>query len=51
MIYYMKPTNCLIKILKETEKERQNGDYYSFDNADEAIEFLDDIIDGKEDES
>ncbi|MFH1564437.1 MAG: hypothetical protein ABIC82_01145 [bacterium] len=46
----MEPTDYLIKILKESEEERKNGDYYSFDNADDAIKFLDNIIDGKEDE-
>lgn len=41
----MKPTNYLIKTLKASEKERQNGDYYSFNNTDEAIDFIDNIID------
>lgn len=45
------PSDSLIKILKESEKERQNGDYDSFDNVDEAVNFLDNIIDNSKNEN
>lgn len=41
------PSNYLIQALKESEADRKAGRYYSFDNTDEAVAFLDKIIDKK----
>ncbi len=38
------PSELLIKAIKEAERERESGDYYSFDNADQALEYIDKII-------
>ena len=40
------PSELLIKAIREAERERESGDYYSFSDADEALEFVDKIIDG-----
>ncbi len=40
------PGELLIKAIREAERERESGDYYSFSGADEALEFVDKIIDG-----
>ena len=39
------PSQYLIKSLKESEADRKAGRYCSFGNADEAVSFLDKIID------
>lgn len=39
-----KPSEMLIKAIREAEEERNRGDYHSFTAADEALEFLDNII-------
>lgn len=41
------PSDYLIQILKDAEQERKKGDYHSFKNSDEAVSFLDSIIDKK----
>jgi addiction module RelB/DinJ family antitoxin len=38
------PSELLVKAVKEAERERESGDYYSFSGADEALEFVDKII-------
>ena len=35
------PSNYLLSSIKESEKEKKNGNYYSFKNNKEAIKFLD----------
>jgi addiction module RelB/DinJ family antitoxin len=40
------PSELLIKAIKEAERERESGDYYSFSIRDEALEFVDKVIDG-----
>ena len=42
------PSEYLIDAIKEAEEDRKKGDYYSFDNTDDALEFLDNIIDDKD---
>jgi DNA-damage-inducible protein J len=39
------PSEMLVNSIKEAEKEREAGDYYSFTKADEALEFIDKLID------
>ncbi len=39
------PSDYLIQALKESEADRKAGRYCSFGNADEAVSFLDKIID------
>ena len=34
------PNARMIKMLKESEEDYKNGDFYSFDNAKNAIKFL-----------
>jgi hypothetical protein len=41
------PSDYLIQALKESEADRKAGRYYSFSNADDAVAFLDDIIEQK----
>lgn len=38
------PSELLIKAIKESERERESGDYYSFSDADEALEFVDKVV-------
>lgn len=37
------PSKYLIKCIKEAREDIKNGDYYSFKNNKEALEFLDKI--------
>lgn len=41
------PSAYLIQALKESEEDRLAGRYHSFSNADDAIAFLDNIIEQK----
>ena len=34
------PSELLIKSIKEAERERESGDYYKFDDSDQALELL-----------
>ena len=38
------PSELLIKAIKEAESKRDSGKYYKFDRADQALEFVDKII-------
>jgi addiction module RelB/DinJ family antitoxin len=38
------PSDLLIKAIKEAEREKESGDYYSFSSADKALEFVDKIV-------
>lgn len=37
------PSAYLIKALKESEKDYKRGDYYSFEDPNEALKFLDNL--------
>ena len=39
------PSELLIKAIKEAEIERESGNYYSFTKSDDALAFLDKIVD------
>lgn len=39
------PSELLVKAIREAEQDRERGDYHSFSSADEALEFVDKIID------
>lgn len=41
------PSDYMIKGLKESEADRKAGRFHSFPNTDDAIAFLNDIIDSK----
>lgn len=41
------PTEFLVQALRESEEERRSGHYQSFKSADEALGYLDKIIDEK----
>ena len=41
------PSDYLIQALKESEADRKAGRYHSFSSADDAIAFLDNIIEQK----
>jgi len=41
------PSDYLIQTLKESEEDRLAGRYHSFSNADDAVTFLDNIIEQK----
>lgn len=41
---YREPSEMLKKAIKEAEFEHEHGLTHSFENADDAIKFLDDII-------
>jgi DNA-damage-inducible protein J len=38
-----KPSARLLADLKQSEEDYKNGDYYSFDNPNDAIKFLDTV--------
>jgi len=40
-----KPSELLVRAIKDAERERESGNYYSFTKADDALEFIDKIID------
>lgn len=40
------PSEYLIKALKESEKDRKAGRYVSFGSGENALDFLDEVIDG-----
>ena len=40
------PSEYLIQALKESEEDRRLGRYKTFSKVDDALEFLDEIIDG-----
>lgn len=44
------PSDYLIQALKESEADRRAGRYHSFSNANDAIAFLNNIIDGQKSE-
>ena len=39
------PSELFIKAIKEAERERESGDFYSFKKTDDALEFIDKVID------
>lgn len=39
------PNAYLLECLRKSEEERLNGDFYSFEKPDDALAFLDKIID------
>lgn len=41
------PSEYLKQALKESEEDRKNGDYYSFENPKDALKFLEDLRKGK----
>ncbi|MFH1946616.1 MAG: type II toxin-antitoxin system RelB/DinJ family antitoxin [Candidatus Magasanikbacteria bacterium] len=38
------PSDYLIEAIREAEEERKKGNYYSFEDSQKAIDFLDDLI-------
>ena len=43
---HLVPSKRLIRSLKQADKDRACGDYVTFDNAKDALRFLDDVIAG-----
>lgn len=41
------PSDYMIQALKESEEERKRGEYYSFENPKDALQFLKDVRKGK----
>ncbi|OGF26575.1 hypothetical protein A2477_01620 [Candidatus Falkowbacteria bacterium RIFOXYC2_FULL_47_12] len=37
------PSNYLLAAFKEAEEERKNGEFYSFDDPQKALDFLDEL--------
>ena len=38
------PNERTVRLLKQNEEERKRGDYYSFKNTNEALDFIDKAI-------
>ena len=41
------PSEYMIQALKESEEQRKRGEFYSFKNPKDALNFLDDVRNGK----
>jgi len=43
----LEPSDYLVASLKEADEARKRGDYYTFEDSDKAVKFLEDVRTGK----